>query len=214
MKKKAEKETVKKISREEWEPKTKLGMMVKNGEVTTLEQVFEMGKRILEPEIVDLLVPNMEMEILLLTTTQRSTDSGRRSRFRVAIVVGDGNGHVGVGVGKSDEIKPAIECAARDGKMNMISVKRGCGSWECRCGGFHSIPQKSIGKEGSTEIMLKPAPKGLGLAANDVIKKVLHAAGVKDVWSFSRGGKNAYNMAIATINALERLNTQKPPKGG
>jgi ribosomal protein S5 len=33
---------------------------------------------------------------------------------------------------------------------------------------------------------------------------------VKDVWSQAQGGKNVYNMAVATMKALDNLNLLKP----
>lgn len=202
-------EKIRPIDVEAWTPKTRLGKKVKDGEITTIEEVLESGMVVLESEITDILVKEMEVETLLLKSTQRVTDSGKRTQFRVVVVVGDGKGHVGLGVGKSDEVKPALECAVRDAKKRIMSIKSGCGSWECRCNQKHSIPEKCVGKEGSTVVVLKPAPRGLGLAASDVVKKVLSAAGIEDVWSFSRGGKNVYNMAVATIRALDSLNNLK-----
>lgn len=204
-------EKIKTMDRESWNPKTSLGKMVKNGEITSVEEIFDMGKPIIEPEIVDILLPNMEAETLQLSSTQRVTDSGKKISFRAVVVIGDANGHVAIGVGKSDEVKPAIDYAIRDAKKHIISIKMGCGSWECKCGGIHSIPRKVIGKQGSTIVVLKPAPKGLGLAANKIVKTVLRRAGVKDVWSSSLGQTaNVYNTAIATIKALNNLTNLKP----
>lgn len=203
-------EKLRSIDKEAWQPKTTIGKMVKAGEIQSVEQIFEIGKPIIEPELVDVLLPNMESETLHVGSTQRVTDSGKRMQFRIVVVIGDRNGHVGIGVGKSEEIKPALEFAIRDAKKNIISVISGCGSWECKCQVKHSLPQKTIGKEGSTIITLKPAPRGLGLAGNDVVKKVLSMAGIKDIWSASSGGRNVYNMAIATIYALDNLNKLKP----
>lgn len=204
-------EKVRMIDKESWEPKTSMGQRVKNGEVTSIDQVLETGKPFLESEIIDVLLPDMESETLLIKTTQRVTDSGKRTKFRVVTVIGDLKGHVGLGVGKSEELKPAIDYAIRNAKKNVISVPTGCGSWECRCNVGHSVARASHGKEGSTVVTLKSAPRGLGLAANDVVKKVLNMAGIKDIWSSTQGGKNVYNMAAATINALDNLNTIKPP---
>ncbi|MFH1785052.1 MAG: 30S ribosomal protein S5 [Candidatus Micrarchaeota archaeon] len=203
-------EKIKIIDKESWQPRTILGMKVKNGEITTLEEVLETGKPILEPEMIDVLLPDMESENLQIKTTQRVTDSGKRAKFRVVSVIGDRKGHVGLGVGKSDELKPAIDYAVRDAKKHMISIRTGCGSWECKCAFQHSVPSKTSGKEGSTIITLKPAPRGLGLAGNEIVRKVLGIAGVKDVWSSMQGGKNIYNMAVATVKALDGLNTLKP----
>lgn len=203
-------EKIKTIDKENWAPKTELGKKVKSGEITSLEQIVEIGKPIIEPELIDILVPGLESETLSVSSTQRVTDSGKRNKFRIVAVVGDRNGHVGVGVGKSDEIAPAIEYAIRNAKKKMISIRKGCGSWECKCAVQHSLPKKTDGKEGSTIVTLKPAPRGLGLAANHTVKKVLAMAGVKDIWSSVQGGSNLYNTAMATIRALENLNTTKP----
>lgn len=197
-----------------WDPKSVVGKMVKSGQITTLEQIQEMGRPILEPEIIDSLLSELDAETLQIKTTQRVTDSGKRTKFRVVMVVGDRKGHVGVGVGKSEEVKPAMEYAVREAKKNMIAISMGCGSWECRCTNRHSVPSKIAGKEGSTIITLRPAPRGLGLAGNAVVRKVLTMAGVRDVWSSMSGGRNVYNMAMATMHALDNLNTLKPmPKG-
>ena len=203
-------EKIRTVDKEVWQPRTALGIKAKTGEINTLEEVLESGKPILEPEIVDVLLPDMESETLQVKTTQRVTDSGKRTKFRVVTVIGDRKGHVGIGVGKSDELKPAMDYAVRDAKKHMIAIKMGCGSWECKCSVKHSVLSKTLGKEGSTIVTLKPAPRGLGLAANDVVKKVLDMAGVKDIWSSMQGGKNVYNMAVATTRALDNLNTLKP----
>jgi len=203
-------EKIRTIDKESWTPKTMLGKKVKDGEITKLEEILESGRPILEPEIIDVLLPDMESTTLEIRTTQRVTDSGKRIKFRVVTVIGDRKGHVGLGVGKSDELKPALDYAVRDAKKNMIAISMGCGSWECKCNRSHSVVSKTIGKEGSTIVTLKPAPRGLGLAANDIVKKVLGMAGVNDVWSSMQGGRNVYNMAVATMRALDNINTLKP----
>jgi len=203
-------EKIRTVDKESWKPRTSMGARVKSGEITNLEDLLNSGKPVLETEIVDVLLPDMESETLQIKTTQRVTDSGKRTKFRVVTVIGDRKGHVGLGVGKSDELKPALDYAIRNAKKHMISIKTGCGSWECKCSFTHSVPSRSIGKEGSTIVTIKPAPRGLGLAGNDVVKKVLGIGGVKDVWSSTTGGKNIYNMASATMKALDSLNLLKP----
>ncbi len=198
----------------EWVPKTEIGKAVKSGQITSVEEIFASGKKILEHQIIDHLYPDMSEETLEVSSTQRMTDNGRKAQFRAIVLVGDKNGHFGIGAGKSEEVKPAIEFAVKNAKRNLISVPLGCGSWECGCGQKHSLPIKVVGKLGSVEVTLKPAPRGLGVAANEVVKKVLFAAGVKDIWSFSRGHtRNVYNAAMATADALEQLNTMRV-KGG
>lgn len=197
-----------------WAPRTSIGKRVKAGEISSIDQILDDGIKILEPEIVDVLLPELEAETLSVSPTQRSTDSGRKMQFRVVMVLGDRKGHVGIGVGKCEEVKPAIEYAMRDARKNIIKASMGCGSWECKCGASHSIPRKLVGKYGATTITLKPAPKGLGIAANTVVRKVLAIAGLRDVWSSALGStSNVYNTAMATVEALDSVNRMKPQPG-
>ena len=198
----------------EWIPKSDIGRLVKTGQITSLEEINSRGKPILESGIVDHLYPDMTEDTLEVKSTQRMTGNGRKMQFRAIVLVGDKKGHFGIGAGKSEEVKPAIESAIKDAKRNIISVPFGCGSWESGAGFRNSIPISVNGRSGSVRVLLKPAPRGVGLAANDVVKKVLAAAGVKDIWSFSRGHtRSIYNTAMATADALDQLNTMKLAKG-
>jgi small subunit ribosomal protein S5 len=134
------------------------------------------------------------------------TDSGRKQRYRAIVIIGDGKSYIGVGVGKGDEVRPSIEDALKDAKLSIIKTSLGCGSWECKCGEPHSIPAKSVGKYSGVRVILKPAPKGTGIVANPVIKKILMMAGVKDVWTKAFGRvENRLNTAYATLEALKNL---------
>ena len=93
--------------------------------------------------------------------------------------------------------------AIRDAKLNIVPVRRGCGSWECRCGEPHSVPFTVVGKSGSVRVIIKPAPKGTGLVAGEVAKVVLRLAGIRDVWMDTFGEtRTTVNFAKATVNAL------------
>ncbi len=189
-----------------WEPKTKIGQQVKAGTITSLEQIFATGKPIKETEVVDTLLPGMEDKVLEIASVQRMTKNNRKQKFRATVVVGDRNGHIGIGVGKDTEAKPAIDTGIRDAKKHIISVNLGCGSQECECNTPHSLPLRLSAKCGSAEVILKPAPKGVGIVASDTVRSVLELAGVKDVWTFSRGRtRDVYNMSLATYKALAKL---------
>ena len=189
-----------------WQPKTKLGKMVKDGKIT-MEQIIHSGKPILEYEVVDALMPNLDAILIQMDLTQRSTDSGRKMSFRAIVLVGNKDGYIGLGVGKSAEAATATSKALSIAKRNLITLPRGCGSWECQCGEGHSLPRAIKGQEGSTIVELKPAPKGVGLAVNDTIKVVMELAGIKDVWGKVRGStNNVYNTLVATMKALKSLN--------
>jgi small subunit ribosomal protein S5 len=186
-----------------WEPKTELGRAVKRGEVTTMAGALKTGLPLREAEIVDVLLPGMEDEVIDVNMVQRMTDSGRRVRFRVVSVVGNKDGYVGLGMAKGKEVGPTIRNAIDVAKLNVIQIRRGCGSWRCGCGTSHSVPVEVVGKAASVEITLKPAPRGTGLATGNVAKNVLRLAGVTDVWGFARGQtKTTINSAQAAFDAL------------
>lgn len=190
-----------------WVPKTELGKRVANGQITSVDEILTNGLKILEPEIIDKLVPDVQDDLIKLGTTQRVTDSGRKIKFRAVVVVGDGRGHIGIGAGKSDEARPAIENAVRVAKRRMISIPFGCGSWECGCGTKHSLPIEVSGKCGSVSVTLRPAPRGVGVVGNAIVKKVLAKAGLSDVWSSCNGSTSTkFNTAMAVYNALKKLN--------
>jgi len=188
-----------------WIPKTKLGKLVQEGQITSLEEMFASGLPLREFQIIDALLPELVDEILDINMVQRMTDSGRRVKFRATVVVGNYDGYVGVGCGKDVQVGPAIKKAICDAKLNLIPVKRGCGSWECGCGRPHSVPFEVKGKAGSATVTLKPAPQGLGIAAGETAKKVLTLAGIKDVWTETSGKtRTTLNFAKATYDALKQ----------
>ncbi|MBO3770108.1 MAG: 30S ribosomal protein S5 [Thermoproteota archaeon] len=185
---------------------TPLIRMIKEGRVSTLEEVFNMGLKIREPEAVDLLLRKIREEVISVSPVQKQSDAGEKTRFRALVVVGDEDGHVGIGSAKAKQVRDAIEKAARRARLNMIPVPRGCGSWECKCGEPHSIPAKTIGKTGSVTVMLYPGPKGLGLVVGDAIKPLLRLAGIRDVWSKTKGSTStSHSFIAATYFALKRL---------
>jgi small subunit ribosomal protein S5 len=188
-----------------WQPRTNIGRAVKERRITEISQILRQGAPIKETEVVDALVPNLEEEILGVGMVQRMHKSGRRVKFRVVAVVGNKDGVVGVGHGSTKEVSSSIRKAVDAAKLNVIEVARGCGSWECGCGRPHSAPFKVNGKSGSVGVVIKPAPRGLGLAAAEVPRIILRMAGVKDAWTRSEGQTRAtLNFAFATLDALKQ----------
>ncbi len=189
----------------EWVPKTRLGKLVAEGKIASMSQALESNLPLREPEVVDALLDNIMDEVIDVRMVQRMTDSGRRVKFSVMVAVGNGDGFVGIGTAKAKEVGAAIRKAIVDAKLNIIEIKRGCGSWECGCGMPHSVPFQVTGSSGSVRVTLKPAPKGVGLAVGDVAKTILKLAGVKDVWGFTQGHtKTTVNYAMATFDALRQ----------
>lgn len=192
----------------DWMPKTRLGKMVVDGKITTMSEALRTGLPLREPEIVDILLPDLEDEVLDVNMVQRMTDSGRKVRFAITVVVGNQDGFVGLGRTKGREVGPAIRTAIDVAKLDIIEVKRGCGSWECGCLTPHSLPFETEGHTGSVVVRLKPAPRGTGLAIGDIAKSVLKMAGVEDAWGFTKGHtKTTVNYSIAAFEAL-RMTSQ------
>jgi len=206
---------------EAWKPKTTLGKQVRSGEITDIDVILDSGKRILEPQIAEMLLPNAQKELLLIgqskgkfgggsrrifKQTQKKTPEGNNPSFACFAVVGNEDGYVGGGFGKSKDTVPAREKATRNAKLNIFKVRRGCGSWECGCKTPHSIPFEVSGKCGSVKIKLMPAPKGKGLCIEPECAKILKLAGIKDVWSKTFGQTRVKtNLVKACVAALKEL---------
>lgn len=189
---------------EGWVPRTRVGKMVLEGKITSIEEMFTQGLKIQEPEIVTTLLPNLQEEVLDIALVQKQTDAGERGRFKSIVVVGNNEGFVGLGTGKAKQTRSAIEKGIIDAKLKVIPVRRGCGSWECGCGEPHSLPMKVKGKCGSVVIEIDPAPRGLGIVAGDVAKTIIRFAGIKDCWTRSHGSTRTIpSYAFATYNALK-----------
>jgi small subunit ribosomal protein S5 len=182
-----------------WTPKTKIGKMVQAGEIVSIEDIFTQGLKIMEPEIVDVLLPSMQQEVLGIGFVQKQTDAGEKSRFKAIVAVGNGDGFLGVGDGKAKQVRTAIDKATLQAKLNIIPVRRGCGSWECGCGQSHSLPFKVTGKCGSVAYEILPGPRGLGLVGGEIAKTILRLAGVKDCWTRSYGSTSTL---ASTAHAL------------
>lgn len=146
-----------------WEPKTKLGKLVKSGQITTMTDVLKSGLPLREPEVVDILLPELDDEVIDVNMVQRMTDSGRRVKFVITVAVGNKDGFIGVGQAKGKEVGISIRKAIENAKLNIIEIRRGCGSWECGCGKAHTVPFAIKGKSGSVEVTLKPLREELVL---------------------------------------------------
>jgi len=204
-----------------WIPKTQLGKDVMAGKVKKIEDILDKNLKIFEPEIVDFILPELELDVIKIgqakgkfgggkrrpwRQTQKKTSEGNVPTFGCLTIVGDKQGHIGTGYGRARETVPAKQKAIRLAKLNIFSINRGCGSFNCTCNEPHSIPLKVEGKVGSVRIVLMPAPKGTGLVADEECKKVLRLAGIKDVYTKSYGNtKTKINMIKACIVALKNL---------
>ncbi|MFW6383469.1 MAG: 30S ribosomal protein S5 [Nanoarchaeota archaeon] len=210
---------------EGWNPKTETGRKVKSGVITEIDEILDRGEKILEPEVVSTLLPDLEIDLLAIgqskgkfgggqrrvfRQTQKKTKEGNKPKFSAFAICGNYNGYVGYGYGKTKETVPAREKAFRNCKLNVFKIRRGCSSWDCTCGNPHTIPFRVTGKCGSVEVTLMPAPKGTGLCVEKETGKILKLSGIKDVWSKTRGKTSSkINHIKACLAALKKLTTTK-----
>ncbi len=190
---------------EMWTPRTRLGKMIQEGRISSMEEIFTEGQKIREPEIVDALLPDVQEEVININLVQKQTDAGEKSQFKAIVAVGNRDGYLGLGSGKAKQVRTAIEKAAMDARLKITMVRRGCGSWECMCGKPHSLPFQVKGKCGGVEILLVPGPRGLGIVASEAAKVILGLAGVNDIWTRSFGAtRTVPSFACAVFDALRK----------
>jgi small subunit ribosomal protein S2e len=179
--------------------------------VKSLEEIFLYSLPIKEYQIVDhLLGPAIRDEVMKVMPVQKQTTAGQRTRFKAYVAVGDGNGHLGLGLKAAKEVATAIRGAIIHAKMNLVPIRRGY--WGANSGAPHTVPMKVTGKCGSVRVRLIPAPRGSGIVASLIPKKLLNMAGIEDVYSSSKGHTSTRgNLAIAVYSALAKTYSYLTP---
>lgn len=190
--------------KDEWVPCTKLGRLVLDGKIKSIEEIFLFSLPIKEFQIVDhLLGEALKDEVMQISPVQKVTAAGQRTRFKTYIACGDGNGHLGIGCKTANEVANAIRGAVINAKMNIVPIRRGY--WGDNSGRPHTVPMKVTGKCGSVRSRLIPAPRGSGIVASVIPKKLLTMAGIEDVYTCSNGHtRTRGNLAMAVYYALAK----------
>ena len=134
-------------------------------------------------------------KMVAINRVSKTVKGGRNMRFAALVVIGDGKGRVGCGIGKATEIPEAARKAAEDAKKHLVHVSmKGT-----------SIPHETIGRFGTGEVLMLPAPEGTGVIAGGPVRAVLEAVGIKNIVTKSLGSNNPINMVRATMAGLQQL---------
>ena len=136
-------------------------------------------------------------QLVALNRVSKTVKGGRIARFAALMVIGDGKGRVGYGLGKAAEVPEAIRKGIEDAKKNMITVSLN----------DTTIPHEVTGEFGSGRVLLKPAPTGTGIIAGGSVRKVLEAAGIKNIRAKCLRSSNPINVVKATFAGLAELRT-------
>lgn len=139
---------------------------------------------------------SLKEHVVSINRVTKVVKGGKNLSFSALVVVGDPEAKVvGFATGKAREvpsaIKKGIEAAKK--RLRKINVRA------------TTIPHVVLGRFGSGQVLLKPAPEGTGVIAGGPVRAVMEAVGIANVATKSIGSHNPHNVVRATLDALEQL---------
>src|SRR6202000_2772558 len=135
-------------------------------------------------------------QVVAINRVTKVVKCGKNLSFSALVVVGDPSAAVvGYGSGKAKEVPQAIRKGIESAKKNLVRVNLT----------QTSIPHAVLGRFGSGQVLLKPAPEGTGVIAGGAVRAVMTSAGVQNVLTKSLGSANPHNVIKATFDALVQL---------
>jgi len=135
-------------------------------------------------------------QVVAINRVTKVVKGGKNLSFAALVVVGDPSAAVvGYGSGKAKEVPQAIRKGIESAKKNLVRINLT----------ETTIPHQVLGRFGSGQVMLKPAPEGTGVIAGGAVRAVMTSAGVQNVLTKSLGTANPHNVIKATFDALVQL---------
>jgi small subunit ribosomal protein S5 len=139
---------------------------------------------------------NLKDQVVAINRVTKVVKGGKNMSFAALVVVGDPSAAVvGYGSGKAKEVPQAIRKGIEAAKKNLIKVNVTA----------TSIPHVSLGRFGSGQVLIKPAPEGTGVIAGGAVRAVMTSVGIQNVLTKSLGTANPHNVIKATFAALSQL---------
>lgn len=135
-------------------------------------------------------------QVVAINRVTKVVKGGKNLSFAALVVVGDPSAAVvGYGSGKAKEVPQAIRKGIESAKKNLFRINLT----------DTTIPHQVLGRYGSGQVLLKPAPEGTGVIAGGAVRAVMTSAGVQNVLTKSLGTANPHNVIKATFDALVQL---------
>ena len=139
---------------------------------------------------------NLKDQVVSINRVTKVVKGGKNMSFAALVVIGDSNaGVVGYGSGKAKEVPQAIRKGIESAKKNLVRINLT----------ETTIPHQVLGRYGSGQVLLKPAPEGTGVIAGGAVRAVMTSCGVQNVLTKSLGTANPHNVIKATFDALVQL---------
>jgi len=142
----------------------------------------------------------LKEQVVSINRVTKVVKGGKNMSFSALVVVGDPSAKVvGYGTGKAKEVPSAIKKGIEAAKKNLrkINVLE------------TTIKHPVLGRFGSGQVLLKPAPAGKGVIAGGPVRAVIQAVGIPNILTKNIGSRNPHNAVKATINALEQLRSSE-----
>ena len=147
-------------------------------------------------EKIDVGSLELKDQVVSINRVTKVVKGGKNMSFAALVVVGDAaSGVVGYGSGKAKEVPQAIRKGIESAKKNLFKINLT----------DTTIPHQVLGRYGSGQVLLKPAPEGTGVIAGGAVRAVMTSAGVQNVLTKSLGTANPHNVIKATFDALTQL---------
>ncbi len=146
----------------------------------------------MKTERIDAEGLNLKDKVVYINRVAKVVKGGRRFSFSALVVVGDESGIIGMGKGKANEVPEAIRKAIEQAKKRLIRFPLREGT----------VPHRVIGRYGSINVVINPAPKGTGIIAGGAVRAVFEVSGIQDIVAKSLGSHNPFNTVKATMNGL------------
>ncbi len=141
-------------------------------------------------------------KVLQIKRLTKVTTGGKKLSFSALVVVGNGKGKVGYALGKANEVIDAIKKGLQKAKNNMVWIPvKG-----------HTIPHDVIGEFGASKVVMKPASRGTGIIAGEVVRSLCEAAGIQDILTKSLKSNTPVNLLKAAMAGFGKLKMSMPPQ--